>query len=218
MLALVAATSGILFAIGSSVHDAVAAPYAAHVSLMYNEYTQKLTAAASAAGGGAGGAGSANVWQQAATWWSGLDKAKLFEDFGGARALAWSRLAQLAGWTLVLVPLGAAWAVAAPHARLRHWLAIVAMLAAGWVFLWVMTERPLTMMWGMDWYGEAGARTRLLVLPLVLGVEVLLTTGGFILGRTLARWVVVALLPPRLRGPLAFLWLVDGKRPPRPGA
>ena len=38
--------------------------------------------------------------------------------------------------------------------------------------------------------------------------------AGIYLGRPFARAIVSALLPPRVRQFLAFLWLADGKQPP----
>ena len=38
---------------------------------------------------------------------------------------------------------------------------------------------------------------------------------GILFGRRLARLVITLMLPPRVRQHLAFLWLVDGKQPPR---
>jgi hypothetical protein len=39
---------------------------------------------------------------------------------------------------------------------------------------------------------------------------------GALIGRPVARWVVVWLLPPRLRVAYAFLWIADNKPLPRP--
>ena len=39
--------------------------------------------------------------------------------------------------------------------------------------------------------------------------------GGLFVGRTIARWVVVVFLPPRLRAPWSFLWITDRKPLPR---
>lgn len=53
--------------------------------------------------------------------------------------------------------------------------------------------------------------------PYVYGQALLQMLGGLIgvgLGRQLARLTVRILLPPRLRPPLAFLWLADGLPPP----
>ena len=38
---------------------------------------------------------------------------------------------------------------------------------------------------------------------------------GLLIGRPLGRIAVIALVPPRPRQFLAFLWLADGKTPPR---
>jgi len=42
--------------------------------------------------------------------------------------------------------------------------------------------------------------------------------AGVLLGRPLARLIVTLILPPKIRQVLAFLWLADGKEPPRRGA
>lgn len=51
-----------------------------------------------------------------------------------------------------------------------------------------------------------------LVCGAVYGGAMLLSVW---LGRALLRWLAVVLLPPRLRGPLAFLWTCDGRSLPR---
>ena len=38
---------------------------------------------------------------------------------------------------------------------------------------------------------------------------------GLMVGRPVARMLVQLLLPPRMRSSMAFLWLTDGREPPR---
>jgi hypothetical protein len=50
----------------------------------------------------------------------------------------------------------------------------------------------LTLLWGMLWL-----------------------TAGLMMGRPVMRGLAMVLLPPRMRGSLAGLWLADGLEPPR---
>jgi hypothetical protein len=57
-----------------------------------------------------------------------------------------------------------------------------------------------------------------LIFPLfamAMPTAAVLFTIGLVLGRAIARGLVRALLPPRLRGPLAILWTSDGRVVPR---
>ena len=56
-----------------------------------------------------------------------------------------------------------------------------------------------------------------LVLLFTLAIYAVPFFVGLMIGRPLARLMVRAFVPPRLRVPLSFLWLCDGKEPPRAG-
>jgi hypothetical protein len=72
---------------------------------------------------------------------------------------------------------------------------------------------------GSTWLHPRDLAVEILLPVLLPIVAVLIITPvvlGAFLGRPLARMLVVLLLPPRLRVPLSFLWICDGKPPPKP--
>jgi len=74
----------------------------------------------------------------------------------------------------------------------------------------------------MDWLDHDSASNwqmpRETLGPVFLGLS--LAFGGICLliglaiGRKVIRWLLMVLLPPRLRSPLAMFWLADGLKPP----
>lgn len=96
--------------------------------------------------------------------------------------------------------------VCCPHWRKAAYIAVATFLplAAGGVvaFAWHY-EAPHLFAWGLQYMSVNAAAQ---VIGAILGV---------MLGRPLARLAVRILLPPGVRPRLAFLWLADGKPPPR---
>ena len=156
-------------------------------------------------------------YQQYQQWWEGLDKKKLFVDAGGwGGAVAWSTLWFVFDILLLMGGLGAVMAVAMPHLRWKGRVALALLVGALAGVFWWMSE---TMMRNpYSYYGGAWEAWRALfpVLgPLAGGIGLACLLVGLCVGRPLARGLVVLLLPPRLRGPLAFLWRADGKPMPK---
>ena len=105
------------------------------------------------------------------------------------------------GYTLVLLLL-----VAAHH--WRRWAYVIPLLlmaAAAAIPAWFLVRHEMPEL--MNWFKP--------ILAIATGLFVL---GGLVAvptGRPLTRRAATILLPPRLRQVLAFLWLADGKPPPR---
>jgi hypothetical protein len=96
---------------------------------------------------------------------------------------------------------------------LGQWLIVgPLLLAAGAVWLW-LARMPFTSAPHVAW-----VRMYLPVLALVLPSVMLILSIGLVTGRPIARGLVRALLPPRLRGALAILWTAEGRRVPGPPA
>ncbi len=158
--------------------------------------------------------------QENQAWWNGLDKKQLFADAGGwGGAVAWSTLWYAFDMLLVVGAMGAVMAVVMPHARGWRRMLLVALVGglAG-SFLWMSaTMSPFR----YPYYSGSWAADRDLMpvlMPLAVGIGLGCFLVGLCVGRTLMRVLVVLLLPPRLRAPLAFLWRADGKPPPRASA
>jgi hypothetical protein len=49
------------------------------------------------------------------------------------------------------------------------------------------------------------------------GIQCAGVVAGILLGRKISRMIILAIIPPKPRQSLAFLWLVDNKKPPSPG-
>ena len=70
-----------------------------------------------------------------------------------------------------------------------------------------------------NWRGNnprfiAGERYMPVMLPAVMGVVTIGIVLGIWIGRPLARWLIVAALPPRSRVPFGVFWTRDGLDPP----
>ncbi|QYK47200.1 MAG: hypothetical protein KF838_10455 [Phycisphaeraceae bacterium] len=127
-------------------------------------------------------------------------------------------------WTLLAIivfALGVLWGVVMLHARAKRMaLVCVVILAIAAVFAAIQRAgggMSTTIMGATQMELTSDVATRMLgVLPLALsaGLAGIPLFFGMISGRPLARLYVRLVLPPRLRGPLATLWIADGLSPP----
>lgn len=122
---------------------------------------------------------------------------------------------------LIAAVFGIVWGVAVPNAGAKRMaficVLVVALVAAMWA-IWRAGSGTSTTFIGAAQMEEArGVAARMVGLtPFVLsaGLGVIPLWLGMIAGRPIARLVIRLLLPPRLRGPLATLWIADGLSPP----
>lgn len=154
-------------------------------------------------------------WNIDQNWWDAQDRSALIEKAGGwGGAVQWWGFLIWAIGAAILFPLASVWAVAAAHRRgWRLLLTYLPMLLIAAVFF------SMTSISGNRWLGASELATRMLwpvTLPICAAVAVLPLIAGAFLGRPLARLLVRLWLPPRLRVPLSFLWICDGKPPPKP--
>ncbi len=150
-----------------------------------------------------------------AQWWLGQDPHEFVARGGGWKnTFDRDALALLIPLTIVGFILGSFWGVALMARRRLGFLPwIIAIMGVAFAFAcipffaWTL-EAPYST--------SAAARhfisPRALVLALMYAAAPL--TVGIYLGRPLLRRLVVIMLPPRLRGSLANLWLTDGLQPP----
>jgi hypothetical protein len=208
MLGLALVTALVVWGASSSLSEALGAPYQRYVTDLWNKHQQEQQQKNP-------GVASYN-WTADMQWWDGLDKQRLFADAGGwERAVAWPAL-----WTgvfvgLAVVPFGVALAVAAPHLKWKGRVAIVLVISLLGAAFWVM-DFGGTARFGVPYmyaYGGYGAWRQLgyVLMPISLSIAAVWLLVGLGVGRPIARAAARLLLPPRLRGPLAFLWFVDGK-------
>lgn len=149
-------------------------------------------------------------------WWDGQDKAAIFDQAGGwLTVVEWRALWIWVPLALAAFLLGCAWSVMLMARR------GVSLIAAGAGVLFVAAFIGFFPMyeWFIDpsWSPSAAARAE--ISPVFLVASIVFAgiplAMGLILGRRVARGLVWLMLPPRLCGSLALLWMVDGLSPPR---
>lgn len=161
-------------------------------------------------------------------WWKSVDSASLYTLPGNFWAtIRWSGLWLLVPHSIWIFAIGVLWAVAfiGVRRKVRLFLLMLIPIALGGTYsllqLFSFLNDPSSVVWSdggtitrASWC--AGSRIgpwtgtiSYIAFWLALGL-------GACLGRFIARLLVRALLPPRLRVPLATLWLADGLELPRP--
>lgn len=152
-------------------------------------------------------------WITDPTWWPAQDKRKFIADAGGwLGAIRWRAFTVwLAGGSL-LFACAAPWAVLMSHRRgLRLVLTTLPMLLFALLF-WAVSSTG-----GSTFINDlAGGLLWPVVLPMSFACAAASLCAGVLAGRPLARLIVRAALPPRLRVPLGWLWTCDGLAPPKP--
>lgn len=153
-------------------------------------------------------------WITDMNWWNAQDKSKFIADAGGwMRAVRWRGFALWIMGGCILFPIAAAWSVMMAHRRgLRLVLTLLPMLGFALVF-------NLFSRFGVSTFTSVQDLAASLVWNVVMPLSLLCASvslfAGVLLGRPLARLVVRAAMPPRLRVPLSWLWTCDGLPPPR---
>ena len=152
-------------------------------------------------------------------WWAIQDRDALFAAAGGwTSGIDWRGLWIWAFGLISLIPLGAVWAAVAPHARIGR-MAVITLFCGGIGAAFLAVDYFGNSA-SFGWYSTQSAAYSQLGLPLhalSLGFCMLSLFVGMRIGRPLARGLTLLLLPPRLRAPLAFLWIADNRPLPRRG-
>lgn len=143
----------------------------------------------------------------------GMTREAAFESLDQA---GWGGFWLIVRWSLLLAAYGCIWSLLLPHVRrklLPLWLLVIVALPAIVAYVTEVGTVGSRYPYGGPDYGQALVAVQLIAIA-VAAVPMCL---GMLFGRSLARLLVRAALPPRLRGSLAGLWLMDGLSPP-PGA
>jgi len=164
------------------------------------------------------------------SWWNAQDADAMFQEVGGwRRGVNWGAAAVWVYGSVLGVGFGMVWAVALAHVRGWKLMAVPLVIAVFAVVMSLLPEaRSLFYFDPFAQYNRGGgpwivaiAAVRATIEPIMLPASVVfcgLCMGvGVWIGRPVARLAVRALLAPRMRGTLAFLWLCDGKEPPTAG-
>lgn len=157
-------------------------------------------------------------YQKDREWWESSDKWQLFQEAGGfATGVNWYGLVMLVFIVLVVTPMGMLFAVAMPH--LRGWRRLcvpVVVFCFGMLYLFVAYLTQRSQVWFYpQWSGPQVFQP--IVVPTACALGSIVLMFGMLVGRPVARWVLVLILPPRLRAPMGFLWRADGLTMPRTG-
>lgn len=151
-------------------------------------------------------------------WWDALPPSKFFADSGGwAGAVHWRALWMLIPEILVLGAMGVAWSVLLSHLRWRGALVFAVVVGMLGVAFMLIEYASGTSSWYWNpGYQKAKAQIGWPLSPIGVVVGIGAIWAGMLIGRPIARGLVLLFLPPRLRAPLSFLWITDGKPLPRP--
>jgi hypothetical protein len=150
-------------------------------------------------------------------WYRPDNISTILADQGGLGSLIdWSPIARSAvPAAIISFLLGSIWSVALLAQRLRGRLFFAAAIYA----IIAVNMALAVMNWMTDLRATSSSVAIARMGPWVLAGMFLLSAVTFrigqMCGRSLARTVVKALLPPRLRASLTFLWLADNLPPPR---
>ena len=154
-----------------------------------------------------------------ADWWAVQNQWGVIADHGGVRRLAMSPVAGI--WTAVLVigfVGGVFGSVGLLHVR-RLRLAFLMLLPIIFTIVFQLIayqQSHLLAVWSLT----ANDAARRLVMPMIFLVTDIVGFSGLIfgavVGRSIARGLVRAYLPPRMRSTMSFLWIAAGKTPPKP--
>ncbi|MFM9958758.1 MAG: hypothetical protein ACKVZJ_11840 [Phycisphaerales bacterium] len=131
----------------------------------------------------------------------------------GANAVDWNGLRWLALSMPVAFIIGILYSVLMLGSSRKKALLIIP-IVMGLSITWMLIDLTTQEFWGGS-LSDLARQT--LGVPLHLVVFLFMAYAmamGVWLGRPIARWFVALMLPPRLRGSLADLWLCDGKSPP----
>ena len=154
-------------------------------------------------------------WNIDPAWWDAQDKAALLADAGGFSGAVgwWGMLIWVIAFS-VLFPLASVWAVGGAHRK--GWRLLITYVPMVLIAAAFFSAANFS---GNRWLNTTDLAARMLwpvILPVCGVLAVIPLVLGAFLGRPLARLLVVLWLPPRLRVPLSFLWICDGKPPPKP--
>jgi len=160
---------------------------------------------------GSAGAAATFTVNDFEAWWKQQNQ----QSFGGwAHIVEWRALLLWIPLTVVAMGLGCFWAVALLTKR-RAWLLLwggaVMLVACAFssvvIAEWFNDER-------MQWYAAGAREVGFPIVLMSLTFAALALSIGLLIGRSVVRGLVRALLPPRLRSSLALLWTAEGLSAP----
>jgi hypothetical protein len=227
LLGGIAASSGITFGLTESAiqtgSEKLATAIAAKYAAWYEAADETTKKSVSARFGQQAPQVNSYTWVDS-TWWSKQDPRSFVSGFGGIRYAIDRKIVDNLTWSaLVGFLLGVFWSVlllGLRRPRLLIFAFLIVGLAAAFEFIWGSASQNAFYRYsggGMEWVRNLASH---MLAPWVAGVALATSVVGLWIGlwtgRPIARWLIKLLLPPRLWAPLSFLWLSEGKLPPKP--
>ncbi|RMH29311.1 MAG: hypothetical protein D6693_02145 [Planctomycetota bacterium] len=176
---------------------------------------------ASNAGGGFGG--NINRWNSIIelSWWRAQNPWAILEQAGGFRRRVASDVVGF--WMGLFIAgsvAGVAGSVALLHARRRRAVVLALLPVAIAATVQTVVQSSLASEVAHSMTASASTLARVTLGPALFALAdaaaYLGLAAGVVAGRSIVRGLARALLPPRMRSSLAFLWLADDKPPPTP--
>ncbi len=222
ILAFTFATAGMIVGMSDMAANRASKPYATHLAQrQYEDLTDQQAQ---------GTLPQQSLWviqqQQPvplaildSAWMAKQDFPAILAEVGGWAAVIDLKALWTWGWlALWALPFGCAWAVVLVHLR-RRWLVAFGLvpvaLAAALVLFGHVSESNV--FGGSSWVPAEQFATQRVGLPVnfaTVAFALIPLSVALVVGRSVLRGVIRALLPPRLRGALALLWTADGLDPP----
>lgn len=150
-------------------------------------------------------------------WWSSQNGWDVLQKHGGWRQIVLSPAISIWSATMVIGGVGGVvLSVAMLHIRRRRLtLYMLLPIAVAAVFQILFITQAMLPTFGMTVRNIA---FQLIAPATMTTTDVFAYIGlivGVMIGRSVARWLVAAMLPPRMRSSLSFLWISAGKMPPK---
>lgn len=158
-------------------------------------------------------------------WWDSQNLSSFVQQLGGPLRAVDARMFEAVFWlAFTAAVLGAAWSIFLLHMRRRRlFLFVLLPLAFALLFAYISAQSPSrTTLWmgGVAVYSMGLAQAALWpwIMAFTLATAYIGLCIGAWFGRPFIRWLARMLLPPRMLGSLAYLWLAEGKPVPRPAS
>ena len=155
------------------------------------------------------------------SWWEDIAKQSQANPLQNV-TYDWVAVFQPRIFYLSLILIGIAWSVVMIGASRKMLLA--ALLIIG-LLAWAAIMAAIDLDMSANYYWWSGNITMAqnialefkgpTIRPLLITVMLFPLAIGMLFGRPIVRFLVITLYPPRMRGWLAFLWIEDGKTPPK---
>lgn len=151
-------------------------------------------------------------------WWSAQDGWKVLTKQGGWRAIVLKPAISFSSVVLIIGAIGGVLLSVAmlhvPRPRLVLYLLLPVAVATAFqsIFITQITLSPIFGTTVRDVALQLVARATMATTDVFAYIGLVV---GALVGRSIARAMVMALLPPRMRSSLSFLWIAAGKKPPK---